>query len=86
MVHVAQHYAGLSPHVPFMEYGAYDWNKFIYSFEGLTMPGDWSDKLTDSFNKAMQLNAGWVESGGYSPLSLKDYLWQHLDFKFNFSY
>ena len=85
MVHVAQYYAGLSHYVPFMEYGAYSWNSFIHDFEGLSMPDNWNEALHNSFNNAMQMNASWKASG-YSPLSLKDYLWNNLDFKFNFYY
>jgi hypothetical protein len=87
MVHVAQHYAGLAAYTPFMEYGAYDWNRFIYNFEGISMPKNWSEAMKGYFNEAIQMNHNWTSGEiKYSPVPISSYLWQNIGFKFNFAY
>jgi len=87
MMHVAQHYAGLAAYTPFMEYGAYDWNRFIYNFEGISMPKNWSEAMKGYFNEAIQMNHNWTSGEiKYSPVLISSYLWQNIGFKFNFAY
>jgi RHS repeat-associated protein len=87
MVHVAQHYAGLAAYTPFMEYGAYDWNRFIYNFEGISMPKNWSEAMNGYFNEAIQMNHNWTSGEiKYSPVLITSYFWHNIGFKFNFAY